>query len=174
MKEIEKCKPQKSSWVSKYLLQDSRAMNATNTTTGGWGTSRMRTQLREQVYPAIPEVIRNEIKEVTKTYASLYPEELRKTVDIADTVWIPSAREIYGASSSPREARGCEYTDFFNSADRRKKNKCGFAASAWWLRTAPSSTGASYATYFAMIASNGNRTLASAGAGQGVALGFCT
>ena len=166
----------KITWISKYLLQDSRAMNATSNTNGGWGTSRMRSQLREQVFPAIPEVIRNEIKEVTKTYITLYPEALRTPTDIADTVWIPSAREIFGGASypNPGESRGCVYTGFFSSASMRKKNKCGLGASSWWMRTAPNSSGAGYATYFACVNSSGGRNLIGAGSGQGVALGFCT
>lgn len=63
----------KIAWVSKYLLEDSHRMNPSKIAgtegtgaLGGWEKSEMRTYLRETIFPDIPAVIRDAIKEVTK------------------------------------------------------------------------------------------------------------
>lgn len=107
-------------------------MNFTIITTDGWVESWMRKFLRETIYPQIESTVRNNIKEVTKTY---YDHTTSSTLSTTDTVFIPSAREILGGTSY--ENSGIDYTDVFNSSNTRiKYNGLSTSADAWWLRSA--------------------------------------
>ena len=152
----------KISWVSKYLLKTQRKINNSGTK-DGWAASLMRTQLRDNVYPGIPDTIRDNIKEVSKTY---YDKTTNSTLRIDDTVWIPSQREVFGSGG---ENTGCVYTDFFNSASIRAKKIMDGGATHWWLRSAYSGS----ATFFGAIFS-GSYAYTQPYNPRGVALGFCT
>ena len=153
----------KITWISKGLL-DTTWMNPTNTTANGWAACSLRAWLRSVIYPQIETTVRGAIKEVTKTYKDV---TTNSTLSIADTVWIPSMREIYGGSSY--ENSGADYTALFAAnADRIKRTGLGATASSWWLRSA---TGA---TSFYIVSIDGSSLGNSAGFAYGVALGFCT
>lgn len=140
-------------------------MNFTAITTDGWVGSWMRKFLRETIYPQIDSTVRSNIKEVTKTYE--YRTNGTQTLSTTDTVFIPSAREIFGGTSY--ESSGIDYTDVFNSSNARiKYNGLSTSASFWWLRSAYS------ATYFRCVGSSGAVTNFDANIAIGVALCFCT
>ena len=165
----------KIAWVSKYLLKSDHRMNPSKSSgeegtgaLGGWEKSEMRTYLRETIFPDIPAVIRDAIKEVTK-YTKIYnaSEAAVYNAESTDTVWIPSYREVFGGSSY--ETTGVVYTGLFSSATLRKKNKLGLAsASYWWTRSAYS------ATTFTHVSGDGSTSYNYANSSCGVALGFCT
>lgn len=146
----------KISWVADRVFISHR-MNASNTTSGGWPSTEMRSWLRSDIYPALPSNIRAAIKEVSKPYMD-YDSGTTETSE--DTIWIPSAFEVFGGSSF--ETDGVWYASM-----NRIKTVNG-SATGWWLRSA-SSTYNFYYVGSGGIVGNGN-----AGNSYGVVFGFCT
>lgn len=149
-------------FISKELLATKHNMNYSNTTTGGWESTAMRTYLKNTIKPLIPAAVVAGIKEVTKYSKSVDPANNNATT--TDDVWIPSAREIFGGTSY--ESSGPVYTDLFDRASARIKNLNG-SAGGWWLRSA------SDTAYFRYVDSSGNDKRNGANSARGVALGFC-
>ena len=153
----------KITWCGLGTLQNV-PMNFKDVTTNGWTGSWMRKFLRESIYPQIESTVRSNIKEVTKSY---YDITTSSTLTTTDTVFIPSAREIFGGGSY--ESTGIDYTDVFNSNTARiKYSGQSKSASYWWLRSANS------ATRFRSVHDNGSVYNNSASSAYGVALCFCT
>lgn len=150
-------------WISVGLLE-AMQMNYSDITTNGWEGCLVRPYLRDIIYPQIDSVVRNAIKTVAKTY---YDVTTSSTKTVNDTVWIPSAREIFGGNSY--ENSGVDYTSLFSNATSRiKKYGIGGSAAFWWLRSANG------ATSFRIVNYNGSVNNNSASISGGVALGFCT
>lgn len=155
----------KITWLCKSIM-DTRGMNPTNVTTNGWEGSDMRVWLRSTIYPMIDSTIRNRIVAVNKTYRD-YTSGHSGTYTVSDTVWIPSAYEMFGGTSYENE--GVLYTGFFtNDASRIKKLGLNGSAYIWWLRSASSTN------YFRYVNGNGNAYSNNANGANGVVLGFCT
>jgi hypothetical protein len=125
----------------------------------------MRTYLRETILPLMPEVLQNNIKEVTKTYRCKTPTD--ETASIADTVWIPSYKEVGFTNAKYVESSGAVYSDVFNSAANRIKYNASGSASIWSLRSA-------YGTNaFSCVGSSGGESNNNANGSRGLVLGFC-
>ena len=158
-------------WVLKSILEN-HAMNTaqktvdgtTAWTAGGWGNSDMRTYLRETILPLMPEVLQNNIKEVTKTYRVKSPTD--ETKSIADTVWIPSYKEVGFTNASYVESSGVTYSSVFSSNANRIKHLNG-SAGYWWLRSAYGTVNFSY------VDNSGGEDSSGADNTGGLVLGFC-
>lgn len=154
----------KITWVSRGIIYPMR-MNATDTTSGGWGSSELRSWLRDSVYPTIESTVRGNIKTVTKTFKLYSPN---RTESIDDTIWIPSYREVGLGNNA--ENSGVIYSELFSSNQRR----CMYAgrsnfATVWRLRSAYDGT------RFRCVGSGGTASdYNSATASYGVVVGFCT
>ena len=153
-------------WIEKDLFTKHR-MNATADNTGGWPATEMRSWLRETVLPTLPEVVRNSIVEVNKTYYD-YNGGSGITSTQADTIWIPSVREMFGNNSN-YENSGVDYTSFFNSNSARIK-KLNSTANTYWLRSARSGIN----SQFHNVNGSGGLDYYSANVTAGVCIGFCT
>lgn len=155
----------KITWLSKGLFA-SHNMNASRTNTNGWTATAMRSWLRDDIFPTLDSTLRSGgIKEVTKTY---YDYTTSTTKSTSDTVWIPSAREMFGGDSY--ESSGCDYTEYFDSSAKRIKYNTSGSASLWWLRSAYSY----YSSGFRIVNSDGSVGTTDAYDSIGVALGFST
>ena len=155
-------------WLSMGILE-LRQMNATNTTSGGWASTAMRTYLRETLLPKFPEIVRLNIKEVNKTYRCKSPSDTTET--IADTLWIPSYKEVGFTNASYVESDGVVYSDVFTSNANRTIKQGNFglgSAYNWWLRSAYNTN------VFSYVNSNGNENYHYANVSHGLVLGFCT
>ena len=152
----------KTTWLSKGLFT-THNMNTQSTNANGWAQSEMRTLLRETILPTLDSAIRSGIKEVTKTY---YDKTTSSTLSVSDTVWIPSAREMFGGTSY--EDSGCDYTSLFNSNAARIKYNTSGTADNWWLRSARSNND----TNFRNVDYDGIVSSSYASNANGVALGF--
>lgn len=153
-------------WISVQHLKTAHRMNATDTNTGGWEASEMRTYLRGTVKPLIPSTVAAQIKEVKKySYHNIGSANALTT----DDVWIPSYREVNLGPS--RETTGPNYATLFPDAASRVKTKTGETrASIWWLRSAYSTS----ADSFGYVRTSGSSSIAYASYEYGVTLGFCT
>lgn len=167
------------SFVSKELLNTKHRMNpslVSNNATyqegtgsiGGWEKCEMRTYLNDTILPMIPENVSSMIKHVIK-YSNGHNTSI-ETVDsavTADSVWIPSAREVIGGNNNERN--GIDYTRLFKDSTSRKKYHVGNTVSTdWWLRSASSTVG-----YFSYIQSSSAISKISSTKTCGIALGFC-
>lgn len=156
----------KISWLCKnipYIFQ----MNPQNYIDGGWADCSVRKVLRGPVYNDIPEVIKNNIKEVNKTY---YDAKASETKIIIDTLFTPSAKEV-AASVSPMEDSGVVYSDIFSDNNSRIKNiGLTSAASLWWLRSSSSGRG----DFFRSVIGSGGISGGEPSLLYGVSFGFCT
>lgn len=152
-------------FISKELLKTSHRMNATNTNTGGWEASEMRTYLRGTVKPLIPSAVATQIKEVKK-YSYSYDGNIANA-ETTDDVWIPSRREVN--ITSAKETLGPVYSAVFPDNASKIKAKTGETNASWWLRSASGSG----AQYFTGITASGASNYSKASTSYGAALGFC-
>lgn len=152
-----------STWIVKNFKSLTHAMNSTATNADGWAASGMRDWLINTILPTIDSSISSHFKSVKKTY---YNKTTSSTLSINDTIWIPSAREMFGGSSY--ENSGCDYTDFFSSDTARIKKNTS-SADYYWLRSA----GPSGSSYFRGVSSGGTVSYRNASSSGGAALGFC-
>ena len=156
-------------WLLKNCYQTDHRMNATNTTTGGYPATEMRTWLTDTVLPTLPDTITGAIKEVTKTS---YDYGTSSTLTSTEKLWIPSYREVM--MGTDKEDSGVQYTGLFgtttstSSRDSRIKYSVFGSAYLWWLRSAYSST------YFYIVGIAGSSYYYDgASISNGVVFGFC-
>ena len=151
-------------WLCKKIYT-THQMNTSNMTSGGWAESAMRSWLRSEVLPLIPSNVRNAIVEVDKTYRSKSPND--ETLTIADTLWIPSYKEVGFTNASYVESDGVIYSGVFSSNANRIKYDASGAAASWWLRSARGTT------YFRYVGNSGSENDYYASYAYGVVFGFC-
>lgn len=151
-------------WISRDIYTTHR-MNATATTSGGWAESEMRSWLISDVLPLFPSDIQAMMKPVNKTYRTKSPND--ETLSIADTIWIPSYKEVGYTNTTYVESDGVVYSGIFSSNSRRIKYNASGTVTVWWLRSPGN------ATSFCGVNLNGNNLSSDASSPYGVVLGFC-
>lgn len=162
-------------WVSKQLLKTAYKMYPSSSGyTATWASSIMRTHLREGIFSLLPTEVQSSIKEVKKYTNNRTGATTWSTVQSNETVWIPSYKEIGGASTV--ETSGITYNTFTNNASRERVKIDTASKMSWWLRSASTNSSSSYQSYFCGTTQSG---AASSSGYQcyysyGVALGFCT
>lgn len=149
-------------------LSANRQMNSSNTTSGGWGSSAMRTWM-STLLSQMPSDLQAVIKQVNKkTSAGNGSTSISTT---ADKLWLFSYTEVgfpNDTSYSPgNSSEGTVYPLFVSDASRVKA--VNGSATHWWLR----SPGVSGAAGFCFVLSGGTRSYYTASAWVGVAVGFC-
>ena len=151
-------------WLCKGY-QGLHKMNLTDTISGGWASSDMRTWLINDVLPTIDPTVSACIKTVKKTFVNRLPTAGTYTSN--DDIWIPSAREIFGGTNY--ESSGCVYTGFFADSTSRVKYRYWTSShnDLWWLRTVNNN-------YFACVNNSGSFTGNYPNGSNGVVFGFCT
>ena len=144
---------------------DTKAMNSSNTNSGGWKNSAMRTTHLPAILARMPTEVRSGIREVSKK-ASVGGES--STIEtVSDKLFLLSEVEIFGSTSYSEAGEGTQY-DYYKAGNSKVKKRNGSGA-AWWER----SPGASGSAYFCLVFSNGSADINSAGFAFGVAFGFC-
>ena len=152
----------KITWISKIIL-DKQQLNP-NISGPNWGNSSLREWLADTVLPAIDPTVRNNIKEVTKTYRTKSPNDT--TLSAADKLWIPSSKEVGFTDSNYVEDSGVVYSLFSSNGDRIALYND--KADVWWLRSAYNAYSICYVT------SSGDWSYQNANQAYGVLIGFCT
>ena len=160
----------------KNLLATQYAMNSSNTNSGGWEASRMRTTTMPAILATLPEDLQAVIKEVSKQSS-----EGGSNADALDTttdkLFLFSVKEVTGANTYSLDGEGTQYDlwktllnngAFAPSRIKRLSNGDG-NASYWWTRSAHS--GNSYS--FCCFDTSGSVISYGASYGCGVCLGFC-
>ena len=158
----------------KNLLAAEYRMNATNTNTGGWNDSEMRTSTMQTLFSQLPSDLQSVIKQVNKKATAGSISTAITTS--ADKLWLLSEVEVDGTTTAGYADEGEQYEywktvkDGTVRADRIKylSNGSG-SANYWWLRSpvVPNNTG------FRRISNSGSITNVIAGNDYGVSFGFC-
>ncbi len=147
-------------------LNETRAMNTSNTNNGGWGSSKMR-EFMSTLLSQLPRDLQNVIKSVTKTTSAGNTSTSLTTTN--DKLWLFSYTEVNfpdNASYSPG-GEGSAYPLFISNSSRVKK--VNGSAYSWWLRSPFVSNTAGFDSVY----SNGYYNYYYASYSYGVAAGFC-
>ena len=114
-----------------------RNMNSSNTTSGGWAGSAMRTFMNGQLLPKFPQYVRDVIVEVKKPYCATANGATQYS---NDKLFIASEKEIFGTSSYGNDGNQYEYWSTHNTNNARIKKLNG-SAKYWWMRSVYDSAG---------------------------------
>ena len=144
---------------------DTKAMNSSNTNSGGWKNSAMRTTHLPAILALMPTEVQNGIREVSKKASVGGASSTIETV--SDKLFLLSEVEIFGSTSYSVSGEGTRYA-YYKAGNSKVKNVSG-SALGWWERS-PFANGA---TAFCGVGSEGHATVAHASNSIGVAFGFC-
>jgi hypothetical protein len=144
---------------------DTKAMNSSNTNSGGWKNSAMRATHLPAILALMPTEVQNGIREVSKKVSVGGASSTIETV--SDKLFLLSEVEIFGSTTYSAAGEGTQY-DYYKAGNSKVKKLSGSAA-AWWER----SPRASYSAYFCLVSSSGNADFYFASNAYGVAFGFC-
>ena len=144
---------------------DTKAMNSSNTNSGGWTSCAMRSTHLPAILALMPTEIQNGIREVNKlTSAGSQSATINTT---ADKLFLLSEVEIFGSTTYSEAGEGTQY-DYYKAGNSKVKKRNGSAA-LWWER----SPFASNSTCFCVVHSIGIAYYDYASNANGVAFGFC-
>lgn len=144
---------------------DIKAMNGSNTNSGGWTSCAMRSTHLPAILALMPTEIQNGIREVHKlTSAGSQSHTINTT---ADKLFLLSEVEIFGSASYSAAGEGTQY-DYYKAGNSKVKKQNGSAA-YWWGRSPLASDSAR----FCLVNSNGGAYFDIARRDRGVAFGFC-
>ena len=144
---------------------DTKAMNSSNTNSGGWTSCAMRSTHLPAILALMPTEVRSGIREVNKlTSAGSQSATINTT---ADKLFLLSEVEVFGSTRYSAAGEGTQY-DYYKAGNSKVKNRNGSAAS-WWER----SPYASYSTRFCLVNGNGGANYITASDARCVAFGFC-
>ena len=144
---------------------ETKNMNSSNTNSGGWKNSAMRTTHLPAILALMPTEVQNGIREVNKlTSAGSQSATINTT---ADKLFLLSEIEIFGSVSYSKSGEGTQYA-YYKAGNSKVKNVSG-SAKNWWERS-PYARGT---TGFCTVNSSGKARSNSDSNSIGVAFGFC-
>ena len=144
---------------------DKKAMNSSNTNSGGWTSCAMRSTHLPAILALMPTEVQNGIREVSKlTSAGNRSTTINTT---ADKLFLLSEVEVFGSITSSVSGEGTQY-DYYKAGNSKVK-KLGGSADSWWER----SPNVSSSTGFCRVKSSGLSEGYRANYAYGVAFGFC-
>lgn len=151
----------------RFVLEDCLAerwrMNDTSTNKGGYLKSEGRRHVLEDILPLFPD-------ELAEAFA---PRFMSEEIDgerheYADTLWLPSATDVFGAGEWWNEEPDSVQLEIFKRERDRVKEHIGDGTWFWWLR----SPYAGISTNFVVVSTDGTVTSYRAGSSVGFAPGF--
>lgn len=157
--------------MTEELLDVTRRMNATNTNKGGWAQTELRTWLNTRLLEAWPDQWRQLF--LTVNVLSSVGESSAQIVTTQDIVWAPTCKALglYTTTSPYAEESEAVFNLFTTAASRVKHlgSADGVACNYWTC-----SPDASVSTYFKVISSSGQSTIAyTPGTDTGICCGVC-
>lgn len=144
---------------------ETKQMNSSNTNSGGWQNSAMRTTHLPAILNMMPAEVKAAIRDVQKKSSAGNQSSSIQTTN--DKLFLLSEIEIFGSTTYSFAGEGKQY-DYYKAGNSKVKNLSGSAYN-WWERSPYSST----STAFCSVNSSGNATADSASYSYGVAFGFC-
>lgn len=144
---------------------ETKQMNSSNTNSGGWQNSAMRTTHLPAILNMMPAEVKAAIRDVQKKSSAGNQSSSIQTTN--DKLFLLSEIEIFGSTTYSFAGEGTQYA-YYQAGNSKVKNRSG-SARYWWERSPRSS----HSIYFCSVDSNGNATASIAGGSSGVAFGFC-
>lgn len=144
---------------------ETKQMNSSNTNSGGWQNSAMRTTHLPAILNLMPAEVKAAIRDVQKKSSAGNQSSSIQTTN--DKLFLLSEIEIFGSTTYSFAGEGKQY-DYYKAGNSKVKNLSG-SATSWWERSPRSG----YSTYFCLVDSYGNANATNAGTSRGVAFGFC-
>lgn len=144
---------------------DKKAMNSSNTNSGGWTSCAMRSTHLPAILALMPTEVQSGIREVNKLTAAGNQSSTINTT--ADKLFLLSEVEIFGSTTYSAAGEGTQY-DYYKAGSSKVKKRNGYAA-YWWERSPRASNPAS----FCYVSSNGSANYKRADNSYGVAFCFC-
>ena len=140
-------------------------MNSSNTNSGGWKNSAMRTTYLPAILALMPTEVQNGIREVSKKASVGGASSTIETV--SDKLFLLSEVEIFGSTTYSAAGEGTQY-DYYKAGNSLVKNVSG-SPSNWWARS-PFTNSPIYVCF-----TNGEGRISYDGPVRslGVAFGFC-
>ena len=140
-------------------------MNSSNTNSGGWQNSAMRTTRLPAILALMPAEIQAGIREVQKKTSAGNKSSSIQTTN--DKLFLLSEIEIFGSTTYSFAGEGTQY-DYYKAGNSEVKNFSG-SAYYWWERSPFSgSSGRFCGVYY-----SGGAGFSNADNSSGVAFGFC-
>ena len=144
---------------------DTKAMNRSDTNSGGWTSCAMRSTHLPVILSLMPTEVQNGIREVNKlTSAGKNSSTINTT---ADKLFLLSEVEIFGSATYSAAGEGTQY-DYYKAGNSKVKKQNGSAA-IWWER----SPYASNTSDFCMVSASGRARVSTANSSRDLAFGFC-
>lgn len=144
---------------------ETKQMNSSNTNSGGWQNSAMRTTHLPAILNLMPAEVKAAIRDVQKKSSAGNQSSSIQTTN--DKLFLLSEIEIFGSTTYSFAGEGKQY-DYYKAGNSKVKNLSG-SAHSWWER----SPNSSISTSFCYVNSGGNANASYAGNSYGVAFGFC-
>ena len=148
------------------LFATTYQMNSSNTNSGGWKSSAMRTSTMATMKGYMPAAWQTAIKPVNKA-SGTGGGSSSGTETVSDSCFLLAEIEIFGSTTYSVSGEGTQYA-YYKAGNSKVKNKGG-SAGGWWGRSPLS--GGSYR--FCYVGSNGSAGRYNAVGSYGVAFGFC-
>ena len=148
------------------LFDTTYPMNSTNTNSGGWKSSAMRTSTMETIMGYMPAAWQAAIKPVNKA-SGTGGGSSSGTETVSDSCFLLAEIEIFGSTTYSVSGEGTQYA-YYKAGNSKIKNKSG-SANHWWERSPYSGNSNS----FCYVGSPGSVSNSGAGFSRGVAFGFC-
>ena len=142
-----------------------KAMNSSNTNSGGWTSCAMRSTHLPAILALMPTAVQNGIREVNKLTSAGNESITINTT--ADKLFLLSEIEIFGSVIHSKSGEGTQY-DYYKAGNSKVKNYSGSAIN-WWERSQYGTNSVS----FCVVGVGGNPAYNSAVYEAGVAFGFC-
>ena len=144
---------------------DKKAMNSSNTSSGGWTSCVMRSTHLPAILALMPTEVQSGIREVNKlTSAGDRSTTINPT---ADKLFLLSEVEIFGSTTYSVAGEGTQY-DYYKAGNSKVKKWNGSAT--YWGERSPS---AIFSASFCMVGGSGYADVNDASNANGVAFGFC-
>lgn len=144
---------------------ETKQMNSSNTNSGGWQNSAMRTTHLPAILNMMPAEVKAAIRDVQKKSSAGSQSSSIQTTN--DKLFLLSEIEIFGSTTYSFAGEGKQY-DYYKAGNSKVKNLSG-SANRWWERSPRSSSSAR----FCFVYSSGNAYADGASVSCGVAFGFC-
>ena len=141
-------------------------MNSTDTNSGGWKSSAMRTSTMATMKGYLPAAWQTAIKPVNKA-SGTGGGSSSGTETVSDSCFLLSEIEVFGSTKHSVSGEGTQYA-YYKAGNSKVKNR-GDRPFDWWERSPKSSE----STIFCMASNYAAATYTNATNGSGVSFGFC-
>ena len=147
-------------------LNTAYSMNGSNTNSGGWNGSTMRTSTMATLLNQFPAALENVLKSVNKQ-SGTGGGSTSGTQTTHDKLFLLSEVEIFGTTTYSVSGEGTQYA-YYKAGNSKNKKINGFANN-WWERSPRSGD----TNYFCCVTDSGTTGGNGAGISFGVSFGFC-